>query len=94
MKVLKHKKIEGCLDGTNVRDILLDGLIDKKLVLYIGELGRLIYKEEMAKPFFRVIVRGKYTLRGSQGNKTIRVILPDDAGDTEMQEIAEYIEKF
>jgi hypothetical protein len=94
MKVIKNKKIEGCLDGTNVRDILLDGIIEKDLIEYLGQLGRLVYKAEMEKPFFRVIVRGKYTIRGSQGNKSMRVILPDDAPESDLNEIADFIAKF
>ena len=69
MKVKKIKKIEDCLEGTNVRDFLLDGFLNKKFIDYLGKLGKYIYNDEFAKPFFKVIVRGKYTIKGARGIK-------------------------
>ena len=93
MKIVKVKKIEGCLEGTNVRDILFDLEITKDFIEFLGDHGKLVYNPEMEKPFFRVIVRGKYTLKGSQGNKSIRVILPENSEGL-IEELTAYISSY
>lgn len=87
-------KVEGCLEGTNVYDIRLIGEIDKTLIEYLGKIGKLVYKENYEKPFFRVIVRGKYTLKGVLDDDEIRVILPDEASTKEINEIINIIKLF
>lgn len=76
MKVDKIKKIEGCLEGTNVKDVLLTEEVDKQFVDYLAGLGKLIYFEGSGKPFYKVIVRGQYSIKGAVGNHTCRLILP------------------
>ena len=94
MKIIRQKKIEGCLEGTNVRDLMFDDRITRDFILYLGNLGKLLFTEIIKKPFFRIIVRGKYTLKGSQGNKTIRVLLPENANDNLIDELKEYISSY
>ncbi len=89
MKIIDTKKVEGCLEGTNVRDIKFDRPIDKSFIERLGAFGKLIYADKIDKPFFKLIVRGKYTLKGTQGKTTIRAILPEDAGDETLEEIRE-----
>ena len=92
MKVIDNKRVEGCYGGHNVWDILFDDKIDKELIDYIGKLGKLVYQGRMKKPFFKVIVRGKYTIKGSQGNNSVRVTLPEKDDPIILEEIKEYIE--
>ncbi len=87
MVVQDIKKISGCLEGSNVWDYLLDSTITKRLIDHLGTQGKLIYHEQMDKPFFTVIVRGKYTIKGSEGNKSFRVILPENANMELLDEI-------
>jgi len=95
MIVKKIKKIEDCLEASNVRDILLDGFLTKKFIDYLGQLGKYIYNDEFAKPFFSIIVRGKYTIKGAQGNKTLRIMLPDTVETNDyLDSLKNYIEKF
>ena len=91
MKIIKIKKIGDCLEGSNVRDILLDNTVDKKFIEYIGELGKLIYNSSMDKPFYKVIVRGQYTLKGAETNKTIRVLLPEGVDENGMKSLIDHI---
>jgi hypothetical protein len=93
MKILKVKKIEGCLEGTNVRDILFDNIIDKPFVDYLAVNGKLIYNETSGKPFFRIIIKSKYiyTVKGSVGNKSCRLLLPDLNQDEITHELSLYI---
>ncbi len=94
MNILKIKTIDGCLEGSNVRDILFDCEIDKKFIDYLGNLGKFIYNDNFEKPLFRVIVKGKYTIKGSLGNKAIRILLPDNENGEMLNEITGYIKKF
>lgn len=91
MRITKTKKIDGCLEGTNVRDLQLDSALTKGFILYLGGFGKLIYNENMEKPFFTLIVKGKYTLKGAQGNRTIRAILPDNSEISTLDDFAEFI---
>jgi hypothetical protein len=94
MKVIDIKKIDGCLEGRNVWDVLLDGEISKEFIEYLGNNGKLIYQKQMEKPFFTIILRGKYTIKGSQTNHTFRAILPEKADIEILDEIKDIISKY
>lgn len=85
MKILKVKIAEGCLESTNARDLLFDAALTENFVKSLAKEsgGKLVLREELAKPFFRVIVRGKFTLQGSLTNKTARLILPEFSSGAE-----------
>lgn len=80
--------------GTNIYDLLLNKQINKEFIDFLGEQGKLIYNDTFDKPFFQVIVRGKYTYKGALGNKTLRILFPD--GDIEylMTDLKNYIESY
>lgn len=79
MDVISIRKIDSCLEGINAWDLLLNTKISEEFIFSLTEIGKLIYHSELDKPFFRLIVKGRYTAKGSLGNKTIRLILPNDA---------------
>lgn len=91
MKVINYKQVEDCLEGTNIRDLLLDEPINKEFVEKLARLGKLFFYEDMKKPFFKIIVRGKYTIKGAIGNSSIRVMLPENAEFEMMKEIIDFI---
>lgn len=88
------KKIEGCLEGTNVYDILFDCISDRKFIDYLSSLGSLSFNDQMAKPYYRIISKGMFTIRGSVGNHTIRVTLPEDASKDIVDEIINLINNY
>jgi hypothetical protein len=94
MKALEIKKIEGCLDGTNVRDILWDNPVDKLFIDYLALGNKLIYQKGAGKPFYKIIVRGKYSLKGSEGANSSRVVLPSKDADQYLQELIDFAEKY
>lgn len=94
MKVEGVKRIDGCLEGRNVWDFLFDEPVEKDFIDYLADLGKLVYQGQMEKPFYTVIVRGKYTIKGSEGNKTFRVILPEDADLIALEEIKKHSQKY
>ena len=91
MKVVAVKKIEDCLAGKNVWDIELSNIIGEKLLHHLCKLGKLSTHPFKPRPYFTLIVRGKYTIKGSLGNKTMRLILPDIAEHKVPNELLEYI---
>jgi hypothetical protein len=89
------RKIEDCLESTNVRDIILDGYITKKFIDYLGLMGKLYYNDEFLKPYFKVIVKGRYTVKGAQGNKTLRIMLPEtETSNDYLNPLIEHIQKY
>jgi hypothetical protein len=94
MRIIKIKKVEDCLESTNVRDVLLDESISKKFIDHMGKLGKLVYYESFAKPFFKVIVRGEYTIKGAQTNSEFRIMLPESATEEAIEPIVNHIGEY
>jgi hypothetical protein len=94
MKVMKLKNIEGCLEGIHVKDVLFDKEISKSYIDYLSIAGKLIYLESSEKPFFKVIVRGSYSIKGSQGNYSARLLLPDNWTDEDMKNLLKFLEDY
>lgn len=94
MKIEKIKKIEGCLEGTNVKDVLLSGVITKDFIDYLALLGKLIYHEGSGKPFFKILVKAKYSIKGVLGGQSIRLVLPTKGSEEYLNEFEWFIEYF
>jgi hypothetical protein len=94
MKVIKEKKIEGCLEGTYIYELLLDNPLTKTFIQYLGALGKFIYQDTLEKPFFKVIVRGEMTIKGSQGAKSFRIVFGSPEVREELNKLIYYIEKY
>lgn len=92
MRIIDIKRISGCLEGTNVREVIFDGVISERFARGLMKLGKSIYRPETEKPFFKVMVRGKYTLKGSVGNTTARLLLPKDDDEEIIQELTNAVE--
>ncbi|MCX7908851.1 MAG: hypothetical protein N2560_04955 [Ignavibacteria bacterium] len=94
MKVVKQKKVDDCYESSNTVDFLLSGPITKDFVEHLGKLGKLLLFEEFDKPYFKVIVKGEYTIKGAFGKKTIRILLPEDEIDYPLDKLIQHIECF
>lgn len=94
MYIVAIKKIEGCIEGTNVKDLLFDEPISKLFAEYLGRLGKYIYNDNFDKPFFKIIVRSYYTLKGSIGNRSIRIILPSSIDEDILRNLINYVNEF
>ena len=94
MKILQFEKVDNCLEAKNVYDFVLDTMIDENFVNYLAKLGKLTYIQVFENPFFRIICRGKYTLRGSLNNQIVRCLLPDEFEMQDVDELKEFILKY
>lgn len=94
MQILRTKRNRGCLDSKNVYDIFFDKETSKDFVMHMSELGKLIYNDEFQKHFYRIISRGKFTLKGTVGKNTSRIILPENFDDNWLYDIENHVQKF
>ncbi len=77
MKVVSVKNVEDCFDGSFIREILFEEIIDKETILNLSQEGSLKYYEDFPRPFFKIIRNTYYDIKGVQGNKSIRIHLKD-----------------
>lgn len=94
MKVVKQKKVADCYESSNTIDFLLSAPITKSFVEHLGKLGKLLIFEEFDIPYFKVIVKGEYTIKGAFGKKTIRILLPEDIENYPLEGLVDHIESF
>lgn len=94
MKVVKIKKVEDCYESSNTRDILLSQPITEDFVKYLGKIGKLILFNEFDVPYFKIIVKGEYTIKGAFGKKTIRILLPEDISDYPLDSLIKVINDY
>lgn len=72
MKIVAIQQVEDCLDGSVVKEVVLDQAISPAFIQHLGQFGHLAYYPHFAKPFFKLTLAGKIALKGVQGNTTIR----------------------
>lgn len=75
MTITGSRFLEDCFDGTIIREISFESEIDEKFILYLGGFGEMQYFPDFPRPFFIIEESGKYTIKGSAGRKTARIIL-------------------
>lgn len=93
MQVIEKRKVEDCLDGSQVQDLHLDAPITSPLIRSLGQLGKLAYFESFSRPFFTVNT-DDFKLKGVEGNCHCRLIF--FGGDVKLTEkmIVTHIESF
>jgi len=74
MKVLDVRHIEDCLDGSYVRELVLDLPTDRPFINHLGRQGRLCYYGEFARPFFTVVDTSRFKLKGVEGDRTLTLV--------------------
>ncbi len=94
MQVVQIKKVLGCLEAFNAKDVFLEKEIKTEFVEHIGKLGKLIHIKELEKPFFKVIVKGKYTIKGSETNNSIRIVFSNTHFEEDLEKIINYVKGF
>lgn len=94
MKVIHVKTIEGCLEGTNVKDIIWSKPISREFLDYLSLLGKMILNEGSGKPFYKIIVRGQYSIKGIVGADSSRIILPTEQNSELLNSLIKYAENY
>ncbi|MCP4547863.1 MAG: hypothetical protein GY835_15480 [bacterium] len=75
MKVRSIRELEDCFDGSFIKEATLDGKIDRDFIKYLGSFGELEYHSDFARPYYRVDRKEMFTLKGVEGNSSLRLIL-------------------
>ncbi len=94
MQILNIKTIEGCLEGTNVKDIIWSEPISREFLSYLASLGKIILNEGSGKPFYKIIVRGQYSIKGVVGANSSRIILPSEHNSDLLNNLIKYAESY
>ena len=94
MNCISIKNIEGCLEGTNVKDITWDCEVRIDFVNYLRQLGKAIINEGSGKPFYKIIVAGQYSIKGIIGANTSRIILASNYTQDSIDKLIEFAADF
>jgi hypothetical protein len=94
MNVVKIEYADDCVEGSNVKDIYIEKEINYNFIQYLGKLGKLFFFDGIEKPYFKVIVRNKYTIKSTEGNNILRVLLPDIDAPDYIPDLMKYIKKY
>ena len=94
MNLVYYEIVEDCIEAKNVYDAYLSIKLSDELILHLGKLGKLSYFQDFDKPFFRVIVRGRFTIKGVKDDDKFRILLPDNAGVENLDVIKKQVNGF
>jgi len=94
MNFAYYEIVEDCIEAKNVYDGFLNIHIKEKFINYLGNLGKLVFQKDFDIPYFKVIVRGKFTIKGNLDDFKFRLLLPDEAGIEDLDFIKKYINEF
>jgi len=89
MKIAEIKHIEDCFDGSFIHEILFDAEITSEFIQSLAMHGELHYYPSFARPFFRLIVPRQFTLKGVEGNRTVRVL----SYEKDLKAMLKYLER-
>jgi hypothetical protein len=73
MKVCAITHREDCVDGAVVKDVHIEGTINRRVIQHLGELGTLQYYPQFPKPFFKLDLGDGAAAKGVEGETSFRV---------------------
>jgi len=91
MKVLEVAFVEDCLDGTALRDIVLDQAVDSALIDRLASHGQLDRYDHFPIPYFRGTVAAVGVM-GTKGSTTFRIVLPARDRDAALHALTRIVE--
>ena len=94
MTVVSIKKADACVEGNIGYDVVFDEAIDKNFTDYLGMLGKYIYNDAFDVPFYKVIIRGMYSIKGSIGNYSLRLLIPESIEADIIDKFKKYVDKY
>jgi hypothetical protein len=83
MRVVEVRHIEDCVDGSSIREYVLDEDITKEFVDRFFKCAENVqYFGDLERPFFKLETAGRFVVKGVEGNRTLRVTVrgQDKAG--------------
>jgi hypothetical protein len=78
MKILSLHKVADCFDDRIVKDAILDTELTKELIHKLGKLGKLLYFDQLAQPFFKITLPNDSIIKGVEGKSKVRLEAEND----------------
>lgn len=94
LKITKIIEAESCANGNIGYDIFFDSNTDQKFIDYLAKLGKIKMDDTFDIPYFKIIVKGYFTLKGSIGQNFLRMIVPDSISKQVINDFENYISNF
>jgi len=94
LKIIKISEAESCADGNIGYDIYFDKNTDQNFIDYLAKLGKIKIDNTFDVPYFKIIVKGYYTLKGSLGQNFLRMIVPESIFKHIFDEFEKYITNY
>lgn len=73
MQILKTNKFKRCVDGTMLKEYLVDGEVTRELLAYLGEFGTVKVMDNLKQPFFSFSKEEYFSIKGMVGDQTLYV---------------------
>lgn len=91
MRILYLTLIETCSEAQDAYDIFFSDKITEEFIDKFSAIGKIVYTNIYYKKYFRVIVKGKYTLKGFIENDDMRVLFPNSEHLHHLDELKQFI---
>lgn len=91
MKILHISIVETCTEAQNAYDVYFNDLINEDFIENFRPLGKVVYTDIYYKKYFRVIVKGKYTIKGFIDTDNFRVLFGNSNSEGYIEELKQFI---
>ncbi len=92
MKLLYLEIIETCIEAKSAYDAFFSDTLSKEFIDKFSKIGKVVYNEKIGSTYFRIIVRGKYTIKGFINSDNFRIMMADNLDNEYLYEIKQNIE--
>ncbi len=79
VRVLDVRTLDGCLDSSAAREVVLDRGVTEELMRSIAVGASLQYFPHFPRPYYRITHQGRWVIQGVLGATTFRVTAPTAA---------------
>ena len=73
MQILKTNKFKRCVDGTVLKEYLVDAEVTRETLSYFEDYGKVKILENLKQPFFSFLKDEYFSIKGMVGDQTLYV---------------------
>jgi hypothetical protein len=73
MQVLKTNKFKRCVDGTILKEYLVNEDVTRELLIHFGEFGTVKILDNLKQPFFSFLIEDYFSVKGMVGDRCLYV---------------------
>jgi hypothetical protein len=92
MKILEQRKLEDCIDGSQIFQYSFDMPWTEQRILSLKKLGRLDYFKDFPRPFFRLCGNRGLQLKGVGGGTACLIFFPRTGKEVLLEDIRTFFE--